>query len=122
MIDENRTENNGPAPTDADDMFGREVHKCGHCNDRVAHKPIAHVDALDEPVGHLCLLCYSGWVQLGETDPDCVICAESAESAEFYTVRRLDDFGGNEVLATGNIGVCEGHINEFAARLPAGVF
>lgn len=92
-------------------------HKCAHCSGRIAHKAIAHENALDEPIGHLCLLCYSSWVQLGASDPDCVVCGGRSE---YYTVRRLDDLGGNETLATGNIGVCEEHIAEFTAPIRAG--
>lgn len=90
-----------------------EPHECSYCGDRVAYKPVAREDSLDEPIGHLCLLCYSGWVQLSEIDPDCVVCGEASE---YYTVRRLADLGGNEVLTTGNIGVCRDVIHKYQKR------
>lgn len=77
--------------------------------------PIAHRDALDEPVGHLCLNCFASGVQLTGYEEGCVICGEAAE---YHTVRELSDFDGETILATGTISVCEGHIDEFAESHP----
>lgn len=89
----------------------RDAHQCTDCGGGPAHKPIAHQDSLDDPVGHLCLICYSGWVQLTDFEEECVICGEDAE---YYTVRELSDYEGNAILTTGKIGACEEHVLECA--------
>lgn len=92
-------------------MKNEMADRCTHCTDRRRVKPIAHETALDDPVGHLCLDCYSRWVSAVDHDAGCLTCGADPE---YYTVREICDLERNPMLVEGHLGLCEEHIHEFA--------